>query len=221
LLVGGRGTILAGFKLIEHFKRLFETKEAPGIDELAQFVEDVPDFPQEGVLFRDISPLTMEKWPETVQAMNALFTDKELADVDAFVGLESRGFKFAGALAAINGKGMIMARKAGKLPDPLFSESYDLEYGSAEIEMKPGKGQKVIIIDDVLATGGTLRAAADLCQKAGYDVIGFGTLINLAHLNEFSWNGMKNRTVLTYNENGYVPVAKIPPSQQGFPAPKL
>ena len=183
-----------------------------GVNDLAKFVEDIPDFPEEGILFRDISPLILEKWPETVAAMKALISDEELKEIDAFVGLEARGFKFAGALAAITGKGVVMARKAGKLPDALFKETYEREYGPAEIEMQQGHGQKVFIVDDVMATGGTHKAAGDLCEKAGYQVAGFITLIDLSNLNDFEWNGLKNRTVLTYDENGYVPVPSKEPS---------
>jgi len=177
------------------------------IDDLAALVDDVPDFPEDGILFRDISPLLLQKWPDTVAAMRDLLSDAELENIDAFVGLEARGFKFAGALAAITGKGMVMARKAGKLPEPLCAQDYALEYGTATIEMKPGNGERVFIVDDVLATGGTLAAAADLAEKSGYEVAGFATLIDLSHLNDFAWNGMTNRALLTYDADGYVPAA--------------
>lgn len=178
-------------------------------DELAAMVDDIPDFPEKGVIFRETSPLFFNKWPETVQAMLGQLKANELKEIDAFVGLDARGFSLAGAMAAVAGKGLVKARKAGKLPDPLFKEEYKLEYGTAAIEMKPGAG-KVWIVDDVLATGGTLTAAANLCFRAGYEVMGMETLIDLTHLNDFEWNGMKCRSVLQYDENGYIPQGQKP-----------
>ncbi|MCB9990653.1 MAG: adenine phosphoribosyltransferase [Rhodospirillales bacterium] len=198
-------------------------------DELAKYVEEKENFPVEGITFLDTAALTEEKWGETIDAMLAAIPAEELKKVEAFVGLEARGFAFAGAMAkaAPGNVGLVKARKAGKLPDPLFSsDPYDVEYRKAEdgdaaheakpsnnvLEIKPGNGKRVIIVDDVLATGGTLESSANLCEKAGYDVIGFATLINLSHLNNFEWKGMKNRSVLTYDENGYVPVKKPAPA---------
>lgn len=166
-------------------------------------IAQTPDWPKPGVLFRDISPLLAQKFNETIDAMGALFTDEELAAVDAFVGVDARGFIFASALAQKYGKNLVIVRKGGKLPPPSHQESYALEYGSAVIEMKPaitiqGRAPRVIILDDVLATGGTFKAAADLCACAGYDVIALGTLIDLKFLNDFSWNGQRVRSVIQY-----------------------
>lgn len=161
------------------------------------YIDDIPDFPEPGVVFRDISPLLAQKFPEVVHAFADLFPAHELADIDGFAGVDSRGFIFASALAAHCQKNFIMPRKAGKLPQPYAEAEYALEYGTAKLHLKPGSGN-VIIIDDVLATGGTLKATAGLCQDAGYNVKGFAVLIDLKFLNDFQWNGMRARSVMTY-----------------------
>lgn len=165
---------------------------------LKQYIEETPDHPEKGVLFRDISPALRDKFNEVVDSMLALITPEEMQKIDAFVGLDARGFIFAAAMAARTGKGMVMARKGGKLPQPKEAENYMLEYGTATIEMKHGKGGNVFIVDDVLATGGTLRAAGNLSLKAGYNVVGFGVFVNISALNNFEWRGMKCRAALTY-----------------------
>jgi len=101
---------------------------------------------------------------------------------DYWVGIDARGFIFASALASING-GLIMCRKKGKLPPPTISQEYSLEYGTDTLEIQPGKGT-VVIVDDVYATGGTMNAVEQLCQKAGYTVIGKLVLIDLLFLHE-------------------------------------
>jgi adenine phosphoribosyltransferase len=136
------------------------------------YIEDVQDFPHEGILFRDIQPLLAdsEAFYDAIYAMGELV---DMENVDYFVGIESRGFIFAAALASINLKGFKMIRKEGKLPntnDVLHAVEYDLEYGKDMIEMKPGKGN-VVIVDDVYATGGTMFASELLCEMAGYKVI--------------------------------------------------
>ena len=162
-----------------------------------QYIDSIADFPSPGVLFRDISPLLKERLPEAMQAMLQLHTNSCMAEIDYFVGLDARGFIFAPAMAALSDKGFIMARKSGKLPEPLFRKRYQLEYGESSLDIKPGTGN-VIIVDDVLATGGTLRTAADLCEDAGYEVKGFSVLIDLRFLNSFSWKGITAQSVLQY-----------------------
>ena len=166
---------------------------------LADFIENVPDFPEPGVLFRDISPLLSSKFPETIEALSQLFTKSELEDIDGFAGVDSRGFIFASALATRLNKQFIMPRKGGKLPPPYKEQSYDLEYGQATLQLKPGKGN-IVIIDDVLATGGTLKAAAELCEDAGYHIKALCVLINLTFLNDFEWKGLRPRAVITYDQ---------------------
>src|SRR6202049_2270390 len=137
--------------------------------ELRQAIADVADFPRPGILFRDISPLLRDHFDATVQAMDALLTDEEWSEIDALAGIESRGFILGAALAIRRGKGFVLVRKQGKLPPPVVDVSYDLEYGSGVLEMQRGNG-RLLLVDDVLATGGTLTAAAELCERAGYQL---------------------------------------------------
>lgn len=167
------------------------------MSDLSRFIRDVPDFPKPGIIFKDISPLLKDHFSEVINAFVSLFKKEELDAVDYFAGIDARGFAFAGGLARALNKGMLMVRKKGKLPPPVMSASYNLEYGSASVEIAPGKGN-VIVIDDVLATGGTLAATASLCETAGYTVKGLAVLVNLAFLNQFEWNGMKAKAIITY-----------------------
>lgn len=164
---------------------------------LEDLIAITPDFPQKGVLFRDISPLLAARFNETIEACGDLFTPEEIEDISAFAGVDARGFIFAAALAVRFNKNMLMIRKGGKLPPPAQERSYSLEYGEATLMLKPGQG-RVILLDDVVATGGTLGAAADLCQQAGYTVTAFGTLIDLRALNSFKWQGLRVRSVFQY-----------------------
>ncbi len=165
--------------------------------ELLRYVLSVPDFPEKGVMFRDISPLMAQKMPETIREFAKLFEKDEIAATTAFAGIDSRGFIFASALAMHFNKNLVLVRKAGKLPPPIFQESYSLEYGTASLEMAPGFGT-VILVDDVLATGGTLMAAANLCQRSGYEVKAIAALINLPALNNFEWQGQKARSLFEF-----------------------
>jgi adenine phosphoribosyltransferase len=141
-------------------------------------VNEVPDFPIPGVSFKDVSPLLKSsQFPYIVKGMKNLVTQP-----DYWVGIDSRGFIFASALSMING-GLIMCRKKGKLPPPIVSETYSLEYGEDTLEIQPGSGN-VIIVDDVYATGGTMNAVEQLCIKAGYTVIDKLVLIDLQFLHE-------------------------------------
>src|SRR5271163_1853171 len=137
--------------------------------DLKKVIADVPDFPRPGILFRDISPLMRHHFDATLRAMDALLTEREWGTVDALAGIESRGFILGAALAARRGKGFVLVRKQGKLPPPVVEVAYDLEYGSGILEMQRGQG-RLLLIDDVLATGGTMTASAELCLRAGYQV---------------------------------------------------
>jgi adenine phosphoribosyltransferase len=165
--------------------------------ELKQAIADVPDFPRPGILFRDISPLLRDHFGATVQALDALLTEEEWSGIDALAGIESRGFILGAALAMRRGKGFVLVRKQGKLPPPVVDVSYDLEYGSGVLEMQSGQG-RVVLIDDVLATGGTMTASADLCRRAGYELKALLTLIDLNIVRNYSWRNLRLRAVINY-----------------------
>ena len=163
---------------------------------LAQYLDAVPDFPKPGILFSDISPLLKTHFVETIDAMSALFTEEEWANIDCLAGIESRGFIFASALAFKHNKGFIKVRKPGKLPNVHASIDYGLEYGTDSLEMQKGDGSRIVIMDDLIATGGSMGAAAELCEKVGYNVIGLACLIDLAALNSFKYKEMGVRSVI-------------------------
>src|ERR1700687_3936090 len=142
--------------------------------ELKRYVVDVPDFPRPGILFRDITPLLRHKFKQTIDVLERLLDADQWRRVDAIAGIESRGFILAAALAARRGKGFVPIRKQGKLPPPVVDIAYALEYGSGVLEMQRGGCGRLLLVDDVLATGGTMRAAAELCDHAGYDVGALG-----------------------------------------------
>lgn len=148
--------------------------------DFTQYIKDIPDFPKPGVVFKDIQPL-LEDGKVFDRAIISMLN--EVPKPDYFVGIDSRGFIFASAMAQKTMNGLKLVRKKGKLPPPTIELSYDLEYGSDTLEIQPGNG-KVVIVDDVYATGGTMNAAEQLCIKAGYEVIGKVVLIDLAFLHE-------------------------------------
>jgi adenine phosphoribosyltransferase len=162
---------------------------------LRRHIVDVPDFPRPGILFRDITPLLRKHFEATIDALDALITTWER--IDAVAGIESRGFILAAALAERRGKGFVPIRKQGKLPPPVIDRPYALEYGTGVLEMQPGRG-RVILVDDVLATGGTMRAAAELCEAAGYEVEALVVLIDLKLGAPFVWRGHTPRYVIDY-----------------------
>jgi adenine phosphoribosyltransferase len=165
--------------------------------ELKRHVIEVPDFPSPGVLFRDISPLLRRHLRMTLDALAALITPAEWEGIDVVGGIESRGFILGGALAERRTKGFVPIRKQGKLPPPVVDVAYELEYGTSVLEMQRGGG-RLLIIDDVLATGGTLRAAAELSRRAGYDVRGLVVLIDLKLVTDFRWGKLHARSVIQY-----------------------
>ena len=152
---------------------------------LEQSLRVVPDFPKPGIQFLDISPLLEDpKLFETL--INQLAEACKEWEFNKIAAIESRGFILGSALAQKIGKGMVMVRKKGKLPGQTLSHSYDLEYGSDTIEILPTsleKGEKVLVLDDVLATGGTASACCELVEKAGGETVGALFFIELGFLN--------------------------------------
>lgn len=152
---------------------------------LEAHVRDVPDFPKEGILFKDITPLLAE--PKAFTACLDLFAERFAGErLDAVVGIESRGFIFGAALAARMTASFVPARKPGKLPAETDRVEYALEYGTDALEMHVdalSRGDRVVIIDDLMATGGTAAAAVSLCERRGATVLGCGFVIELSFLN--------------------------------------
>ena len=163
---------------------------------LAEHLIDVPDFPKPGILFKDISGLLRSHFRGTIDAFEALLSEAEWRGIDVVAGIESRGFFFATALAERRGVGFVPVRKRGKLPPPVIAESYSLEYGEDVLEMKRGSG-RVLLVDDVLATGGTMRAAANLCARAGYHVAHAGVLLDIGIAPQFRVGDRPVRAVMT------------------------
>jgi len=152
---------------------------------LLDYLPGVPDFPKPGILFRDISPLLAHPavFKEAILQLEGL---AKLFDYTHILGVESRGFIFASALAHQTHKGLALARKPNKLPLASHRESYGLEYGADSLEIQQStlpKGAKVLLLDDVLATGGTLVAADKLIRSAGFEVAGALTLLEIEMLN--------------------------------------
>ena len=167
------------------------------MQELKALVNEIPDFPKPGILFRDITPLLRTRFDATIDALEELFTEAEWNAVDAVAGVESRGFILAAALAERRHKGFVAIRKKGKLPPPVVDVSYDLEYGSGVLEMQTGRGG-LLLIDDVLATGGTLAASVALGQRAGYTLRGIGVLLDIGLVPGFRCGEFEPRSVLQY-----------------------
>ena len=164
---------------------------------LARLVVDVPDFPKPGILFRDITPLLQTHFREAIDALDAVFSLREWEEAQAVAGIESRGFILAAALAEKRGKGFVPIRKKGKLPPPVVDRRYSLEYGDGVLEMQRGEG-RLLLVDDVLATGGTLTAAAELATDAGFRVLHAGVLIDLGIAKDFRCLGEAPRAVIRY-----------------------
>ena len=164
--------------------RAFNITKGDKIMKLEDLIRDVVDFPQEGVVFKDITPLLHN--PQGLrESINRMQEGLKDLDFDLVVGPESRGFIFGVPIAYNLNKGFVPVRKPGKLPYKTISQEYDLEYGSSTIELhidaiKPG--QKVVIVDDLLATGGTTRAMIDLIEKMGGEIVKIEYLIELEFL---------------------------------------
>ena len=159
-----------------------------------EYITEIPDFPIKGVNFKDMSPLLADgiKFEEAVADLGRL-----VKNPDYWVGIDARGFIYASALSIMFGGGVVMCRKAGKLPPPTASHKYKTEYSEDELEIKNGTGS-VVVVDDVLATGGTLQATNDLCQTAGYTVIDNLVLIDLLYVTRIKDFDLKIRSLIEY-----------------------
>jgi adenine phosphoribosyltransferase len=158
--------------------------ETAVVEELRHKIRDIPDFPQKGVVFKDITPLLNDSRTFKL-AIDALAQKYIGRPIDLVVGIEARGFIIGAALAYVLNAGLIPLRKPGKLPFLTNRMAYQLEYGSAELEIHRDAiqpGQRVIIVDDLLATGGTMRASIDLVKSLGAEIIGVSFLVELSFL---------------------------------------
>lgn len=160
------------------------------MDNIKRLIKDVEGFPIEGVTFRDITPVLSD--PSAFQTVvDEMILRIYGSDVDLVAGIEARGFILGAAIASLDSKGFIPIRKAGKLPPPTVRIESSKEYGNDTLEVKEGSGD-IIIVDDVLATGGTLLAAEELLRLAGYNVVGAIVLIDLTYLHGDIRIGGKN-----------------------------
>lgn len=152
---------------------------------VGELTRTVPDFPQPGVRFADLSPVFADG-PALAAVVEALAAPLPGGPVDLVAGIDARGFLLGAAVALRLGVGVLPVRKAGKLPPPVLSRGYDLEYGSATLEVPAAgvalAGRRVLVLDDVLATGGTLAAAAELLEEAGAVVLGLGVVLEVPGL---------------------------------------
>ena len=168
---------------------------------LERFIRDIPDWPVKGILFRDITPLLANTtaFRHSLDKMITPFTDRV---IDCVAAVEARGFIFGSAIAAKLGVGFVPIRKKGKLPFRTTSVTYDLEYGVDTLEIHTDaikQGQKVLLVDDLLATGGTMQAAAKLVEKLGAEVVGITLLVELANLGgRGKLEGYDIKSVITY-----------------------
>ena len=159
------------------------------MENIKKLIKEIPNFPIEGISFKDISGvLSSDEFKRTIEIMGSL-----VEKPDYWVGIESRGFIFASALSIMFGGNLLLCRKGGKLPPPVVSAKYQKEYGEDILEVKKGSGT-VIIVDDVLATGGTITVTEELLKNAGYNVIDKLVFINLKNLN----NNLSVKSVITY-----------------------
>ncbi len=170
------------------------------IDQVKKTIRDVPDFPKPGILFKDITPVLAE--PELFGGIIAWMAESYAGQgVTKIVGMESRGFIFASALVGPLGVGFVPARKAGKLPYEKLGVDYALEYGTASLEIHTdaiGAGDRVLIVDDLLATGGTAKATVDLVEKLGGEVVGCCFMVELDFLDGRSRVGVPVKSLIHY-----------------------
>ena len=169
--------------------------------DLKAHIRHVPDFPKKGILFYDISTLLAHgpAWKETV---NRLVTAITPLEPDLLVGIESRGFLVAAPLSYLMGCGFVMVRKRGKLPGEVIRHQYDLEYGQDVVEVQADAikpGERVVVLDDLLATGGTMAAAIQLLRQVGGEVVGAASIIELTFLSGRARLNVPFSTILSYD----------------------
>ena len=168
------------------------------MDGYKKFIKEVPNFPIKGVNFKDISPLLADQ-----ETFRSALVDMggRVRLPDYWIGIDSRGYLFSSGLATYFGGGVVCARKEGKTPGTKVSVSYDLEYGSATLEMgtRIDNEGSVIIVDDVLATGGTLKATNELAEKAGYKILGSLVLVDLQYIPRVDNFDLEVKSVVQYN----------------------
>ena len=164
------------------------------MDGYKKFIKEVPNFPIKGVNFKDISPLLADQ-----ETFRSALVDMggRVRLPDYWIGIDSRGYLFSSGLATYFGGGVVCARKEGKTPGDFVSKTYDLEYGTATLELQPGEGE-VVIVDDVLATGGTLQATNDLAEGAAYKVVGNLVLVDLKYVPRVHNFNLDVRSVIQY-----------------------
>ena len=157
------------------------------VSSAAQYVSDlteiVPDFPKPGISFRDLTPVFADG--AALRSITDALAEPFAGRIDAIAGVEARGFVLAAAAAYAMGVGVLIVRKPGKLPQAVLSQGYDLEYGSTTLEVQPNTlpaGSRVLVLDDVLATGGTLAATTSLIERAGWSVAGVSVVLELTAL---------------------------------------
>lgn len=171
------------------------------IEDLKGVIREIPDWPKEGILFYDVTTL-LKQGPCYEKTINAMLEPYKESRIDLVLGMEARGFIFAPTVAYALKAGFIPVRKPGKLPAPTFHENYELEYGTDKLEIHQDAiqpGQRVLIVDDLIATGGTAEATAKLAEKMGAEVVGLSFAIELTFLNgREKLSGYNIHSVLKY-----------------------
>ena len=175
---------------------------SPSETDLKRLIQNVPDFPREGINFKDVSPLLKDA-VAFATAVSLMARAVEADEIDYVAGIEARGFILGSALANLLNLGFVPIRKPGKLPGEVIAQSYSLEYGESSLEMQRDavpKGSNVLIVDDILATGGTAKSAAKLVERIGGRVVGFVFLASLEFLNgNKEIANYQQHTLLTYD----------------------